>query len=298
MALSFSYTRTDGTPAAFRPDQQFSVFIGDDDSLGVLHSDDGQVGPDLFGALQPIYYVSPDTLSADSMVIQIFVEPVISGGAAAIAPNKGPTMGRNPAPGKSKSSALQMIALSGCAIAQLVVKTEELDHFVVTLEKDTVAFTELSKIFVQARNADDADIALDPSTPLKFELLGESAYGTFIKPNGDTLKTVPVELDDIRYNDANAGKVIFAAVAANPETSGKPLIRASLQSDMARKGEKQIVVVEQTLKIVMVAPFEVQPVVPPYSVNAPANVNRKEFKVRLTRNGKPVQDHPFRLSTS
>jgi len=178
VTVSFSYTRTDGFPGSFRPDQQFRVFIADNDSMGLLYSEDGQVGPDLFGALQPIYYVAPDSLSGDSIVVQFFVEPVVSGGAAAAAPVEGPTMGKSSA--GARSNAFQMLALSGCTIAQLVVKTDDLDHFLVTLEKDTVAFTELSKIFVQAKNADNEDITLDPSTLLKFDLAGESVYGTFI----------------------------------------------------------------------------------------------------------------------
>src|SRR3990172_1880955 len=173
VTVSFSYTRTDGFPGSFRPDQQFRVFIADNDSMGLLYSDDGQIGPDLFGALQPIYYVAPDSLSGDSIVVQFLVEPIVSGGAAAAAPVGGPTMGKNAA---AKSSAFQMLALSGCTIAQLVVKTDDLDHFLVTLEKDTVAFTELSKIFLQAKNAQNQDITLDPSTLLKFELSGEIAY--------------------------------------------------------------------------------------------------------------------------
>ena len=172
-----------------------------------------------------------------------------------------------------------------------------LDHFEVRVEKDTIAFTETSKIFVQAKDAEGQDIELDGSTLLKFELLGEWAYGTFIKPSGDTLKTTPVELENIRYDDARSGKVQVAAVAANPEVSAQPLVRVSLMDDETKSGEEKIVVVEQRLRIVMGAPLDVQPVIPPATVNAPRAENRKPFTVRLTRAGQPVPNHQFRLTT-
>jgi hypothetical protein len=71
----------------------------------------------------------------------------------------------------------------------------------------------------------------------------------------------------------------------------------TLQSDPSKKGEKEIVVLEQTLKIVMEGERAVEPVIPPTTVNAPRAGNRKEFTVRLTRGGKGVPNHPFRLTT-
>jgi hypothetical protein len=167
----------------------------------------------------------------------------------------------------------------------------------VRVEKDTIAFTETSKIFVQAKDAENQDIDLDGSTVLKLELLGEWAYGTFIKPNGDTLKTTPVELENILYDDARSGKVQVAAVAANPEVSAQPLVHVSLMSDPTKSGEQKITVVEQRLRIVIVGPSEVFPLIPPFTPLNPNRENTTVLEIRLTRGGRPVADHPISLMT-
>jgi hypothetical protein len=91
-----------------------------------------------------------------------------------------------------------------------VVRTAPLvDHFEIRLEPEEIAFTETSKIFVQAKDANDQDIEFDENELLTFTLLGESAYGTYILPTGDTVKTYPVEVRDVRYGDARTGAITF-----------------------------------------------------------------------------------------
>ncbi len=62
--------------------------------------------------------------------------------------------------------------------------------------------------------------------------------------------------------------------------------------------EKEVVVVEQTLKIVMEEPYEVRPSIPTEERNpAMVALRRKEFQVQMTRNRQPVRNYPFRLWT-
>ncbi len=181
----------------------------------------------------------------------------------------------------------------------LYIEAIGLDHFDITLEKDEIAFTETSRIFVQAKDKDNNDVDLDGDSRLIFSLKGESAYGTFIKPNGDTVKTFPTEAGGITYSDAQARKVVFAAVAANPETIGKPKIVVALESDLSKDGEKEITVLEQHLKIVMLGPKQIMPILPNTILIIPpgsSNPFSTKFKVRSTLRGQPVGQQPFELS--
>jgi hypothetical protein len=122
-------------------------------------------------------------------------------------------------------------------------------------------------------------------------------YGTFINANGDTLKTTPVQLTDVLYSDAQAGRLKFAATKKNPDSLIICKIHVEKQSDPTKLGERDAIVVEQTLKIVMGTPYEVVPVIPPTTVNVSRNENRKQFSVQMTRAGKPVANHLFTLTT-
>ncbi|MBM4160694.1 MAG: hypothetical protein FJ217_06315 [Ignavibacteria bacterium] len=167
-----------------------------------------------------------------------------------------------------------------------VIRTAPLvDHFEVRPEPEEIAFTESSKIFVQAKDANDQDIEFDENELLTFTLLGESAYGTYTLPTGDTVKMYPVEVRDVRYGDARMGAITFAAV--------------SLQSDPLRFGQKPIVVLEKTLRIVMIGLQEVRPFVP-NDIHVPRSGSlslRTEFRVQLTRGGAQVAGHSFRLTS-
>ncbi len=180
-----------------------------------------------------------------------------------------------------------------------VVNDNALDHFEVTFDKDTVAFTESSKIFVQAKDANDQDVELGADKLVKLSVTSNSEYGTFINKNDDTLKTTPVELEHVLYGDEKAGLIQFAAVKKNPTDPVLSKVQVILESDPTKEGERKIPVVEQTLKIVMEGVREVVPrnlrglSTPP----APTNENKKEFNVQLTRNKAAVPNHPFKLTT-
>jgi hypothetical protein len=105
-------------------------------------------------------------------------------------------------------------------------------------------------------------------------------------------------LEHILYGDAKAGLIQFAAVRKNPIDPVLSKVRVELESDPTKAGEGELLVVEQTLKIVMEGEREVVPRnlgglrIPP----APTAENRKEFRVQLTRNNVPVPNHPFQLT--
>jgi hypothetical protein len=182
---------------------------------------------------------------------------------------------------------------------------KELDHFKVTIvpdtvsTEDTVAFTEGATLKIQAKDINDKDIIIDANTLVKLSLLNNTDYGTFIDAKGDTLKTTPVQLSSILYSDAYAGKIKFAAVKKNPVSLVACKIHVEKQGYPEKFGERDAIVVEQTLKIVMNAPYEVRPSIPTEDGNQPMIASRKKpFEVRMTRGGKPVANHPFILWTN
>jgi hypothetical protein len=173
-----------------------------------------------------------------------------------------------------------------------------LDHFKISLEKDTVAFTELSKIFIQAKDANDVDIDLDTTKVMALSVMTNEEYATFIEKDGDTLKTSPVRLGNVSYGDLKGGFIRVAAVKKDPDSLVVCRIRAELANEANKKGDTTIVVVEQTLKIVMGQPYEVRPSIPTEDTDtARVRQRKKGFEIKMTRGGKPVVNHPFQLST-
>ena len=171
------------------------------------------------------------------------------------------------------------------------------DHFEVRTEEDTIAFTESTKILVKAKDADNADVDLEGDALLSFSLLGDWAYGTFIAPNGDTLKSVPVELESVRYDDAHGGGVRLAAVTKNPATSVLVSVRVSVEGDPGITGQKEAAIIEQSVEFLMNLPKTVQPVIPPQTNATPNEVNRKAFAIQWTRGGVLKGEGQFNLST-
>ncbi|MEJ2637547.1 MAG: hypothetical protein P8184_19950 [Calditrichia bacterium] len=191
-------------------------------------------------------------------------------------------------------------------------KEDSLDHFEIKIipdtlaEKDTLAFAETAKLIIQAKDADSNNVQLQSDKLLRFKIEINEDFGTFINAAGDTLRTTPVVLSDIRYGDANGGLIKFAAVKENPDSVVKCLIKVTLQEDITKKGEREAIVLEQTLRIEMQAPLEVEPIITAqrYDSNSRAYLgaitteNRKEFRVRITRGGNILGGHKFKLSTN
>ena len=178
------------------------------------------------------------------------------------------------------------------------VKRRGPDHFAITLEHDEIAFTETSKIFVQAKDASDQDVVFDDNEKLFFTVIENGQYGTFINKSGDTVKTAPPTLGDVTYADARSGQIRFAAVKKNPAVREVAKIRVAWQGDETKKGETEIAVLEQTLKIVLFGPREIWPILPPADPEHPHADNRTLLEIQMTRGSEPVAAHPFKLWTA
>ncbi|MBI2619316.1 MAG: penicillin-insensitive murein endopeptidase [Ignavibacteriales bacterium] len=241
----------------------------------------GQSGRIQFVALE-------ESPQPDTVEVQFYVYVYEEGTPAATASSSAGVLAFDPIPPNPT------LRRTGLATAT-VVKGDSLDHFQLELEKDTIAFTETAKIFVQAKDKDSSDIGLNGNTLLRFAL-DSTRYGSFIKANGDT---VPSPLANVLYSDAKDGHVRFAAVNKNPDSVVSFRIIAKLQQDTTKVGDTTLVLLEQTLKIVMNSPHEVLPTklfgIRNQQVTAH---NRKSFVVQLTRNREPVPSHAFVLTTN
>ncbi|HXG37138.1 MAG TPA: C39 family peptidase, partial [Bacteroidota bacterium] len=94
---------------------------------------------------------------------------------------------------------------------RITLKKNVLDHFAVRVERDTVAFTETSKIFVQGKDARDNDIDPPADTKVNIVLRVDERYGNLAYKS-----TVGKEVIDVPYSDAKSGQVVFAATGENP----------------------------------------------------------------------------------
>ncbi len=192
-------------------------------------------------------------------------------------------------------------AITGCGsfVATVVVKKkeDEHDHFEVTFEKDTVAFTESSKIYVQAKNVNNQNIELANDKLVKLSIITNGDYGTFIDKNNDTLFTVPIVLEHVPYGDIKAGLIQFSTVKKNPMDPLLCKVKVELESEPTKTGEGAIPVAEQTLKIVM----EGEHVVELMNLRGfskpqkPKTANKKEFTIQLIRNKAWVKNYSFLL---
>ena len=189
-------------------------------------------------------------------------------------------------------------ATTGEGELRIIPGEAQFDHFEVKVERDTVAFTESAKIFVQAKDASDQNVELAADKLVTLSVTTNTDYGTFIDQNNDTLKTTPVKLEHIPYGDAKAGLIQFAAVKKNPADPLLCKVKVELESDPTKTGEGEVPVVEQTLKIVMEGERKVEPrnLLGRSTPAAPTNANKKEFKVQLTRNKAAVVGHSFQLT--
>ncbi len=189
-------------------------------------------------------------------------------------------------------------ATTGEGELRIIPGEAQFDHFEVKVERDTVAFTESAKIFVQAKDASDQNVELAADKLVTLSVTTNTDYGTFIDQNNDTLKTTPVKLEHIPYGDAIAGLIQFAAVKKNPTDPLLCKVKVELESDPTKTGEGEVPVVEQTLKIVMEGERKVEPMNLSGSSKPqkPKTANKKEFIIQLTRNKDAVRNYVFSLS--
>jgi hypothetical protein len=177
---------------------------------------------------------------------------------------------------------------------KFIAGADSLHHFEVRLDQDTIAFTETTKIFVQAKDSSNQDIEFEGTNLLTFSI-DSTVYGSFIDAAGDTISP---PLADVLYSDAKNGIIRFAAVNKNPDSVVSFKIIVKLQEDTTKTGDTTLVLWEQTLKIVMSEPREVRPSIPSENQNAAmVQQRRKTFEVQMTRARKSVADHPFLIRT-
>jgi len=281
----------------------------------------------------PLYFIANDTIPDSSAIVRIRMEPVDELLPCSIKPDSGMPINSgkdNLKSGIRSSGSIKLTmpdvknAAAGAAaedrdywpwfgaVEIKIGEIDSLDHFELKIipdtlaSQDTLAFTESAKLLVQAKNKDSVNIDLNENTLLKFSVITNPQFGTFINKDGDTLITTPVVLNDVRYGDAKTGVIKFAAVKTNPDSVVKCLLKVTMKNDSTKKGEREAVVLEQTLKIEMTGELEVQPIITSakFDANTTAylssisDANRKEFRVKITRGGKIIGGHRFKLSTN
>jgi len=224
-AISVQKKNPDGTVSPWPQDAGLSYEIIKGQSAGYIAHPDTARRDDFFnGQSDTIRFVAlEESPQPDTVEVQFYIYVFNEGGALATAafdpiqPN--PTLRR-----------------TGLA-SVTVIKGDSLDHFAVSLEKDTIAFTETSRIYVAAKDRDSNDVALAGDALLQFSI-DSTAYASFITANGDTVSS---PLSNVLYSDAQAGNIRFAAVSKNPDSVISFRVIARLQADTTKSGDKTLV---------------------------------------------------------
>ncbi len=301
----------DPTYYPFDEDQLFDVSIIKGAELGTLYSDYEGYESDEFYSIpqEDLYFIADTNVTIDEILIKASTE--ISDEQW-----RGNNTNYQKRSNRKGRDIIQPVGgATGGETIYGIGKISSFDHFEISIVpdtvsfqdtislislKDTVAFTEIANLIIQAKDSDSNDVDIDNSSLLKFQVLTNDSCGTFIKANGDTLKTNPVELADISYGDANSGKVKFAAVKSNPDSVVSCNVRVELIADTSRNGEREVIVLEKTLKIVVEGDGEVMPT---YFNRHGTRIgravdSRKFFNVILNRGNKPIEGHEFKVYTN
>ncbi len=315
----------------FPEDQNYIIKIYKGAEYGRIYSEaEGEDGEEFTEVPGPFYFIANDSIPDSSAIVRIRMEDVYELLPCSIKPDSGITLKDNNISSGVKSSGNIKLtmpnlknAVAGAAaedpdywpwfgaVEIKIGEIDSLDHFEVKIipdtlaSQDTLAFTESAKLIVKAKDKDSVDIDLNENTLLKFTVLSNPQYGTFINKDGDTLTTTPVVLNDVRYGDAKTGTIKFAAVKANPDSVVRCLIKVTMKNDSTKKGKREAVVLEQKLKIITEGNLEVEPIITgekwdtrstAYLNNIFAN-NRLEFNIKIIRGSKIIGGHRFKLST-
>lgn len=259
--ISVQKKNPDGTVSPWAEDAGFSFEIIKGLNAGYVLNPDTARRDDFFnGQSDTIQFVALEqSPQPDTVEVQFYIYVFNEGGGVA-------TAAFDPI---QPNPALRRTGLASIT----VVKGDSLDHFAVGLEKDTVAFTETRRIFVVAEDRDSNDVALAGDALLQFSI-DSSAYGSFIRANGDTVLS---PLSNVLYSDAQAGNIRFAAVNKNPDSVVSFKIFAKLQEDTTKTGDTTLVLLGKRLKININSPKKIWPTLPQgLSGGNPNNRNRKD----------------------
>ncbi|HEY9167694.1 MAG TPA: hypothetical protein VIS48_16190 [Candidatus Kryptonia bacterium] len=155
----------------------------------------------------------------------------------------------------------------------LVTAPPELDHFTVQLEPDTIAYSEASKIIVQAKDADNQDFFLGGDILISAEPGG---YGemTYEIPGraGDIKPKTPVHAVqslgsthrvsddgiDVPYFAANYGYVSFISDGTKPADEVAITFTVTSVDEPAKKGTGNLVIKGSEPELVVIYPMDEQ----------------------------------------
>jgi hypothetical protein len=87
----------------------------------------------------------------------------------------------------------------------------QLDHFLIVVSPDSVAFAETATVKVQGKDKNEKDFEPPPETKVNMVLASDEKYG-FLAYDGEIGK----EIRAIPYSNARDGKVMFSATGENP----------------------------------------------------------------------------------
>ena len=224
------FTKADGT-GGFPADQLFDVLIVSGGGALVSSTDSGSV---LIGTQAPVRYVAPAAIAGDSMVVgvsalayssgggtpagsQVSVAPVqnmsnlkkLSGVAATQSVNK-----------KAREAQIAAIARlledNQCPLpAVLVVTSDLLDHFAVTVIPDSIRHDESAIIKIQGKDKENNDIEPSADTKVHVTIPSDDVYANLVY-EGAKAKSIT----EVPYADAKTGKVTIVADGEDPVNLG------------------------------------------------------------------------------
>jgi hypothetical protein len=227
--LSFTKILDEGAPEDFPADQTFNATIlsGGGDN-GVLISGSGETGTTLAAVKTPIWYVAPDSIEGDTLVVKIVA--TASGGSGGIAASiQARVQEKDVVPGTSRmdmartrpvaqESNLEQIramllarAAEACPISGVTITQNSLHHFDVVVNPDTVYHSETATVKVQAKTSDGKEVEISGGSVITIAL-GENGlrFGRLLGPGGNGLSLVTT------YSHAKIGNVQYVADAENP----------------------------------------------------------------------------------
>ncbi|HEY4612947.1 MAG TPA: hypothetical protein VII11_08200, partial [Bacteroidota bacterium] len=139
----------------------------------------------------------------------------------------------------ARVTATNIASMTATDSVRITLKKRVLDHFAITFEKDTVQFGQTSIIFVKAKDRDNLDIEPPVGTLVNIVLSESERYGFLIY--GDT---VSLTIQNVPYEEANTGNVLFSATNQDPSGLGSVgvLVGVTKVGDESIQGVDTVVV--------------------------------------------------------
>jgi len=201
-----------------------------------------KIGTTLLNETSPILYVAPATIQDTVMKAQVIASAweVTWGKIGEVKNPRAELPGvqaarvTGPNAKSAKVDAHKTVLLSGwCPISQVVVKGSPLEHFLVTVEPDTIVHGDTATVHVQPQDNANENIELDGETLLNALL--DAAGQTYGKLIG---AAVPGPLLEMSYEEVKAGKLRYVADGEDPTGLPAQQVKISvvLSDDETREG--------------------------------------------------------------